>query len=289
MKKNITVLGTGAMGSRLAAKLIEAGYSVSVYNRNKGRASAAVEIGATYYETPGEAVASADIVISMLTDDHAASGVWLNKETGAIWGMKPDAIAIESSTLSIACITNFSAIFAEQGIAFLDAPVVGSRPQAEAGALIFLLGGSHKALHEVTPVLNHLSSAVYHLGENGAGAMMKLAVNAYFGVQVAAFGEVIGWLQKSGIDKQQSTELLSQLPVISPALQGIAKLVADENYQPFFPLDLVKKDFSYMLKQAVQAGSQTPCVAVAQKSFQQAIEKGYGSDNIAGVARLWVD
>jgi len=213
MKKNITVLGAGAMGSRVARRLLEVGYSVSVYNRSEGRARALVEAGAIYYATPVQAVASADIVISMLTDDSAARTVWLDKKIGAMQGMKSGAIAIESSTLSIECITTLSAAFAQQGIGFLDAPVVGSRPQAESGALIFLVGGSEATLARVEPVLSFLSSAVYHVGGNGTGAIMKLAVNVFFGIQVAAFGEVTGWLKKSGIEQQQSVELFNKLPV----------------------------------------------------------------------------
>ncbi|HED34104.1 MAG TPA: NAD(P)-dependent oxidoreductase [Gammaproteobacteria bacterium] len=287
MKKNITVLGAGAMGSRVATRLLEAGYSVSIYNRSRSRASALINAGATYCETPVQAVARADIVISMLTDDLAARAVWLDKKNGAMQGMKPGAIAIESSTLSIACITELSAVFAQQGISFLDAPVVGSRPQAESGALVFLVGGSQATLARVELFLSFLSSAVYHMGENGTGAIMKLAVNAFFGIQVAAFGEVTGWLKKSGIDQQQSIELFNKLPVMSPALQGISKLLASENYQPFFPIDLVEKDFAYMLKQAAQVNAQTPCVVATHKSYQQAIKKGYGGDNISGVVRLW--
>jgi len=174
MKKNITVLGVGAMGCRVATRLLEAGYSVSIYNRSRNRASALINAGATYCETPIQAVARADIVISMLTDDLAARAVWLDKKTGAMQGMKPGAIAIESSTLSIECITELSVLFAQQGISFLDAPVVGSRPQAESGALIFLVGGSQATLAGVESFLSFLSSAVYYMGESGAGAIMSV-------------------------------------------------------------------------------------------------------------------
>ncbi|VAW69648.1 3-hydroxyisobutyrate dehydrogenase family protein [hydrothermal vent metagenome] len=288
MIKNITILGAGAMGSRIAIKLLEAGYKVAVYNRSKNRVSALVELGAEYFDTPFSAVISADLVISMLTNDKAAHSVWLDSQSGAIHGMKPGAIAIESSTLSVECVAHLSEAFAQKGVDFLDAPVVGSRPQADAGVLVFLVGGCERVLAKTAQVLSHLSSAVYYLGESGKGAIMKLAVNAYFGVQVAALSEVTALLQKSGIDKQQSVELLNKLPVTSPALQGIGVLIEKNNFQPFFPIALVEKDFSYMLNYAKQLNVKLPTIFATHTSFQSAIEQGFAEDNIAGVAQLWL-
>jgi len=285
--KQITVLGTGAMGSRIATNLLKADYKVSVFNRDKNKASDLIQSGAKFFDTPKLAVADADLVISMLTDDQAAKDVWLDDQSGAMFGMKPDAIAIESSTLSIDCIASLSNTFAEKNIPFLDAPVLGSRPQAEAAALIFLIGGDKNILQKVEPVLKHLSSAVYHLGKNGNGAAMKLAVNAYFSSQVSALSEVINLMHKSNIDKAQTVELFNQLPTTSPALQGIGQLIANENFQPFFPIHLVEKDLSYAQDLARQNAVEIPTIAATHASFQLAIEKGFGEDNIAGLAQLW--
>ncbi len=119
------------------------------------------------------------IVISMLTNDEASKTVWLDKSSGAIAGLKKDTIAIESSTLSLGCITQLAKEFNAQDIAFLDAPVLGSRLQADSGALIFLVGGKRVVLDKVMPVLSCMSSAIRYTWTNSAGVKMKLAINAF--------------------------------------------------------------------------------------------------------------
>ena len=286
--KNITILGTGAMGSRIAENLIKANYKISVYNRNEKKASSLIALGASYFNTPKKAVENADLVISMLTDDHAAKKVWLDEQTGAIFGMKSGAIAVESSTLSVDGIAFLNQVFSEKDIPFLDAPVLGSRPQAEAAILIFLVGGDSEILQKTKPVLNHLSSAIYHLGNNGNGVKMKLAVNAYFASQVAALSEVAGLLERSDIAKAQTVELFNQLPTTSPALQGIGQLIANENFHPFFPINLVEKDLNYVQNFAQQNNIEMPTISATHTCFKSAKEKGFGEDNIAGLAQLWL-
>ncbi|MBL1275351.1 MAG: NAD(P)-dependent oxidoreductase [Ectothiorhodospiraceae bacterium] len=286
---NITLLGSGAMGSRMALKLIEAGYQVAVYNRTPENAQRVIKAGARYFDSPHEAVKQADIVISMLNNDVASKATWLNTDNGAIYGMKENAIAIESSTLSVAWLTQLANEMTAQNIAFIDAPVVGSRPQAEAGALVFLAGGKPSTLDTVRPMLALLSSSIIHVGPSGSGIKMKLAVNAFFGMQVIALSESIGLLEKCGIEKSTAIDVFNQLPTTSPALQGIGGLIAAENYAPLFPIDLVEKDFRYALAMAENTADQYTLTQTAHSTFKTAISAGYGSDNIASVARLFDD
>ena len=288
MIKNICILGSGAMGSRVATNLINEGFNISIYNRNKNCATELIKHGAHYFSNPAQAVVDADLVISMLTDDNAAKSVWLDSQSGALLAMKKNAIAIESSTLSINCISQLNSAFTKHNIAFLDAPVLGSRPQAESAALIFLVGGDETVLSEASCVLEKLSSAIHYIGKSGSGATMKLAVNAYFGTQVTALSEVIGVLEKAGINKQQSVQLFNQLPTTSPALQGIGQLIANENYTPFFPINLVEKDFSYMLNLAEQINAKVPTITASHLNYKLAIDNGFAKDNIAGVAQMYI-
>jgi len=288
MIENICILGTGAMGSRVATNLINKGFNISIYNRTKNNAIELIKQGAHYFSTPAQAVADADLVISMLTDDNAAKSVWLDLQNGALLAMKKNAIAIESSTLSINSISQLNSAFTKHNIAFLDAPVLGSRPQAESATLVFLVGGEKTVLSKASCVLEKLSSAIHYIGKSGSGATMKLAVNAYFGTQVTALSEVIGVLEKAGINKQQSVQLFNQLPTTSPALQGIGQLIANENFTPFFPIELVEKDFSYTLNLAEQINAKTPTIIASHLSYKLAIVNGYAKDNIAGVAQMYI-
>jgi len=285
--KNITLLGTGAMGSRIGQRLLDSGYSVTIYNRTKNNAIALIGNGAKFSATPIEAVRDADVVISMLTNDDVSKSVWLDTETGAINGLQKGAIAIESSTVSINYINQLTNEFKSRNIDLLDAPVVGSRPQAEKGELLFLVGGNGLVLAKVNPLLSKLSSSIFHLGENAAGIKMKLAVNAFFGIQVSALSELIGMMQKVGVAKEKTVELFNHLPVTSPALKGIGNLIAASNYNPLFPIALVEKDFSYIIAAAKSCASELPVTKSAHVTYQNAIANKLGDDNIAGVMQLY--
>ncbi len=287
--KKITVLGLGAMGSRMAANLLKAGYAVTVWNRSPAPAEALVAQGANIAPTPKLAVEAADIVISMITDNNASRAIWLDRETGAVMGLKKNAIAIESSTLTVDWVRELGAEISNRGVAFLDAPVVGSRPQADAGKLIYLVGGRAETLRQVQNILLSAgASTIHHVGDIGQGMLMKLAVNALFGIQVAALAEIIGMLNKNGVDSAKAMECLGDLPVISPAAKNAGNLMLIDNHAPMFPIDLVEKDFRYMTQTAQAVNASTPASNAIRDIYLDAIALGYGRDNITGVVRLFM-
>jgi 3-hydroxyisobutyrate dehydrogenase-like beta-hydroxyacid dehydrogenase len=287
MGQKIAFLGLGAMGSRMAARLLEAGYDLSVFNRTPDRAAPLVERGASFEDSPRAAAAGCDIVISMVRDDEASREIWLDPARGALVGLSDEAIAIESSTLTPAWVEELHSAMAERQLRFIDAPVVGTRPQAEAGQLIYLVGGDVAVLERVRAVLLTIGGAIHHAGPIGAGTVMKLAVNALFGIQVAALGEVLGMTRRSGISDADAIEALSSMPVTSPALKGVGALVAARKFDPMFPIELVDKDMGYYVKTAERVGSNTPIGSAVRAVYQQAIEAGFGGDNIAGVAKVF--
>ncbi|HUH05443.1 MAG TPA: NAD(P)-dependent oxidoreductase [Kofleriaceae bacterium] len=284
---SIAVLGLGAMGSRIAARLRGAGHDVVVYNRSPEPTEALLEVGARVAATPRAAAAEADLVISMVTDDEASRVVWDARETGALNGLRAGALALESSTLSLAWTTELATRVGQRGAAFLDAPVAGSRPQAEAGQLIYLVGGMPEDVARVRPRLAPISEAVHHLGPVGAGMAMKLVVNALFGAQVAALAELLGIVRGAGLDERRMLELLGDLPVTSPAMKGICSLIASRSYGPMFPIDLVAKDLQYALAAAADFGAELPATTAVARAYEHASRQGFGADNIAGLAQLY--
>ncbi len=283
----IAVLGLGAMGGRMAERLLAAGHAVTVYNRTPARAESLAAQGAAVADTPRAAVAHADLVLAMLTDDGASRAVWCGEGTGALHGLRPGAVAIESSTLSPAWTAALAQSVAEAGGGFLDAPVAGSRFQAETGALIFLVGGAAAHVEKARPVLAPLAAAIHHLGPSGAGMAMKLAVNAFFGVQVAALAEALAMARAAGIDSGRASELFAALPITAPPLQGAAKAMAADAHAPSFPIDLVAKDFGYIVEAAERAGVCAPVSRTARDLYRRAVRRGRGGDNISGIARLF--
>jgi 3-hydroxyisobutyrate dehydrogenase len=268
---NITILGQGAMGARMADRLEAAGRSVTRWNRTGAAQSVA------------QAVKAADVIIAMVRDDGASEAVWLGAE-GALQAMKPTAVAIESSTLSVAWVAQLASHMSAADRAFVDAPVLGSRPQAEAGQLIHLIGGAPESVARAQPVLALLGGLQLHAGPVGAGAALKLVANTLFGVQVALVAELIGRMPALGLTAAAAIDLLSQTPVLSPTAKGAAALMLAGQHDPMFPIDLMAKDFGYAI--ADQA-ARMPVSAATHSVYQRAQAERLGGANLTAVATLY--
>jgi 3-hydroxyisobutyrate dehydrogenase len=283
----VAILGLGAMGSRVARNLIKAKYTVTVWNRDLAKANPLAAEGAAIARTPRAAVANADFVLSMVRDDDASRSVWLAAETGALPAMLQQSVAIEMSTLSVSWVKELAAEARGHGIEFLDAPVVGSRPQAEARQLIFIAGGDADTLARAEPVLKDLGSAVHHAGPNGAGAALKLAVNALFAVQVAAVAELVALVGEHGVGRERAAEIIGGTPVASAAAKGAMQSMLAGAFAPMFPVRLVEKDLRYAEQLCSAPELSLPMVHAARAAMQQAIKAGYGDDNLTGLFRLY--
>jgi 3-hydroxyisobutyrate dehydrogenase len=283
----ITILGLGAMGSRMALRLLHAGHMVTVYNRSSPPVDAAVEAGAMRGVTPRSAVEGSEIVIAMIRDDDASRAVWCDEHDGALKGLSRDAIAIESSTLTPTWVKELAAKVHATGAAFLDAPVLGSRPQADAGQLIHLVGGDKRVFDRTKDVLSTIGTAAHLVGSIGSGATLKLAVNTIFGTQVAILSEMLALLQHAGLNPSAMVEILASLPITSPAAKGAATLMLAKADAPLFPIELVEKDFAYTLSQAGTASFMLPITSVVHELFAKAQAQGFGASNITAVARLY--
>jgi len=282
------MLGMGAMGSRMAQSLLAAGHEAAVWNRTGARAAALAESGGRVADTPAAAVAGCEIAISMVRDDEASRRVWLDPTDGGLAAMPAGAIAIESATVTPAWARELAAVCAARGVRFLDAPVAGSRPQAAAGKLIFLAGGDAGTLTAAEPVLSAMGGAAHHAGPAGAGAALKLAVNALFGVQVAAMAELLGMLERCGLDPERAVDILGATPLCSPAAKMAAGAMLAGQFAPLFPIELVEKDFGYAVATAAARGADVPLATATREVYQKAMHAGHDGDNITGVAQRYL-
>ncbi|BCQ51876.1 NAD(P)-dependent oxidoreductase [Burkholderia gladioli] len=282
----ISILGLGAMGSRMAANLIKAGHQVTVWNRSPQAAHALIEAGARAARTPKEAAGEADFVIAMVRDNDASRQVWLDPDTGAMAGLSADAIAIESSTLTAEWVRELGAQMAGSGRLLLEAPVVGSTPQADAAQLTYLVGGDAGTFARTEAVLKAMGSTIHHVGPLGAGALTKLATNTLLGIQVTVLAELIGMLKRADADVARVLEVVATTPVWSMAAGRLSGLMLAGNFAPQFPVELIEKDFGYTL-QAAGSDAAAPTIAAARGVFRTAIERGFGQDNMTGVVKLF--
>lgn len=283
--QRVALLGLGVMGSGMARNLLRAGYPLTVYNRTRERAKPLEEAGAKAASTPREASEGADVVISIVADDAASRAVWLG-ENGAMAAVGAGAVLIECSTLSTAWVAELAEIARAKGCQFLDAPVTGSKPQAEAGELTFLVGGDALVLDRVLPVLKSMGQTIHHLGPTGSGATMKLVNNLLVGVQAAALAEALHLAESAGLDSSQVLDVLSAGAVGSGVMRMKGPKMLSRDYDTQFALRWMHKDLTYALDEAAGRVAPLPLVAVAREMYRMALARGLGDQDFAAIIEV---
>jgi 3-hydroxyisobutyrate dehydrogenase len=281
-KQSVAILGLGTMGAGMAANLLQAGFPLAVYNRSRAKAEAFAAQGARVADTPADAVRGANVVLSMLADDAASRAVWLGT-AGALAAAEEGSVLVESSTASPAWIEELDAAARARGLDFLDAPVTGSRAQAAAGQLSFLVGGPHEALEAARPVLQAMSKEIVALGPVGSGAKLKLINNFLCGVQIASLAEGIAWLERSGLDCDQALAFLRSGAGGSPVVANLSARMTNRDYAVNFHLKLMSKDLEYAGEAAAESGVELTTAASARRLFEQAVAQGYGDQDMSAV------
>lgn len=284
-KISVALLGLGTMGRGMAANLLKAGFPLTVWNRTRTKAEPFATQGARIASTPAEAAKGAQLVIAILADDNASREAWLGKD-GALAAAEPDAVLVDSSTASPAWIVELAAAAKARDLELLEAPVTGSRVQAEEGKLTFLVGGSEKTLDKVRPALEALSQKIVHLGPVTSGAKMKLLNNFLCGVQLASLAEGMVWLERSGLDRDQAIELLKAGAPGSPLLASMAYRMTKDLETANFSLALLAKDMAYAHAAAEEAGVDLTTATNAKHLLDRAIAAGYGDKDMANVVEM---
>lgn len=279
---HIAFLGLGAMGSRMAPRLLQAGHTLTVWNRHPAACAPLIAVGAMVANTPRAAASQADVAIAMVRDDEASRSVWCDPDTGALAGLPAGALALDCSTLTPGWTRELAAVAHARGFAFVEAPVSGSRPAAEAGQLLFLLGGEPMAVQRAAPLVAAMGAASHHLGPVGQAALAKLATNALLGLHVAGLAEVIALLEREGSDPAPLLHAMAATPVWAPVDHLLSASMLKLDFQPQFPVALIAKDFGYALHTAGGA-DHAPVLAATLAQFQRAIEQGLGGQNMTAL------
>lgn len=288
MKTNVALLGMGLMGRPMALNLLKAGFPLTVWNRTRERTAQAAQAGARVAATSTEAAASADIVITIVSDPPALEHVmWGSDGVLATNGLKQGALLIDSSTVSPALAKKIAAACAERGADFLDAPVTGGTWGAEKGELVFMVGGEADPLKRAEPVLGAMGKKWFHLGPNGSGQTIKLAMNLILALQVGALAEALALVQGYGIAGEKLIEVLQSSMARAAVLDVKAPLILKDEFAPSFPLRLMHKDLGLALELANQLGVPLPATAAARETYNAV--KGAAREDLdyAAVARFW--
>jgi 3-hydroxyisobutyrate dehydrogenase-like beta-hydroxyacid dehydrogenase len=278
----VAFLGLGAMGARMARRLVDAGHDLRVWNRTPGRDEGLIAARAHPARTPAEAVRDAEIVITMLADPPALEQVLFGTD-GVSETIAPGSILIDMSTVGPTAIR--AAADRLPAVAVLDAPVLGSVPHAEAGTLSILVGGDRDVLDRCTEVLA-VMGAVRHVGPSGAGATVKLANNASVMSTMACLGEVLALTDRAGLDPEVVLDALAMGPLASFVERWHDKLTGRVD-RVDFSLSLARKDLNLALEEGTRVGLRLSLAEAAVARCDEAIAAGRGSeDNTAVVAEI---
>lgn len=280
--KKIAFMGLGTMGAGMARNLLAAGFPLSVYNRSRARAEALAKEGAKVCDSPAQAAAEADVVVSMVADDAASRAVFLGAG-GVLSAAKPGTVLIECSTLTPDWIAELADAAVKKSCTLLDAPVTGSRTQAEKGELLFLVGGDPNVAEEMQPVFKAMSRAVLYMGPSGSGSKMKLINNFLSGVQAASVAEALALTEKLGINRDKAIEVLGNGAPGSPMVKTISQRMIARDYGIHFDLQLMVKDLTYAKELGANAGVPLRTVEGALERFRAAAEAGWKKHDLSAV------
>jgi 3-hydroxyisobutyrate dehydrogenase-like beta-hydroxyacid dehydrogenase len=290
----VSFIGLGLMGRPMGHNLLKAGFPLVVWNRTASRADSLVAAGARLAASPKEAAAAADILITIVSDPPALEEVlWGSgsnsddKSGGAFAALKKGAIYIDSSTVSPTLARKIADAAKAAGIRFLDAPVTGGTWGAEKGELLFMIGGESDTLEAARPVLSAMGKKLFHLGPNGAGQTIKLAMNLLLALQVDAFAEALALVSGAGFAGEKLVEVMQASMARSGVLDVKAPVMLSGDYKPSFPLRLMHKDLSLALELGNQLGIPLPATAAAREIYNAV--KGCSQDDLdyAAVFTYW--
>jgi 3-hydroxyisobutyrate dehydrogenase-like beta-hydroxyacid dehydrogenase len=278
----IGFVGVGAMGGRIAGRLLDSGHEVHGTNRTMSKAKPLFERGLRWRDTPREVAAAADVVFSMVTDDEALEAITSGTD-GILAGLTDDKIYVDMSTVNPRLSQELSQRVSATGADMLDAPVSGSTPQAETGTLTIMVGGDENAFAAVEPLLRELSQSVTHVGANGRGLLLKLAINISLAAQVLAFSEGLLLAERGGIDSQLAARVMSTSAIGSPMLKARVPLLLDLPEQAMFDVAMMEKDIRLALGTAQELAIPLPSATVVREMLAKASELGYAHRDLAAL------
>ena len=276
---SVAVLGTGIMGAPMARNLAGAGMRVRAWNRTRERAEPLAETGVKVADTAAQAVPGADIVITMLADTDAVAAA-MEGSDGALAAMEDDAVWAQMSTVGVAGTDQLAALARDRGVAFVDAPVLGTKAPAEQGKLVVLASGAEADLERCAPAFEAVGARTMRVGDAGAGTRLKLVVNGWILAMVESVGETVALAQGLGLDPNLWLEAMEGGAMDAPYAHAKTQALLSGNLDASFRLALARKDVGLVQEAAASAGLDLGLPDVVAERFDRAIELGHGDEDM---------
>lgn len=274
------------MGAPMTENLLKKGFAVTVYNRTGSKAEPLAALGAKVASSPAEAAAEADMVITMLSNDDVVREAY-EGENSVFSAVRSGMILMDSSTISPALARELAGKTAKLGAAFLDAPVTGSKPGAENGTLLFMVGGDAAVLERANPVIGAMGTKIIHMGPSGSGAIAKLSHNTIVGINNIAFVEGMTIAAGGGLDLAKFSEVVNGGSGGSKASEMKTPKLLTGDYSVQFGLSLMLKDLRLASVLSDGLKVPTPLLEAAKSLFQVAEAGGLGEQDLCAVAKVY--
>ena len=276
----VALLGTGIMGAAMARNLLGAGMEVRAWNRSAEKAGPLAEEGATVVEDPAHAAQGADFLLTMLADadvieDVVGGGVLAALAQGAVW--------LQMSTVGEGGNERLARLAAEGGVAYVDAPVLGTKAPAEQGQLVVLASGPEEVRERCEPVFGAVGGKTVWLGGAGEGSRLKLVVNNWIVGLLGVLAETIAFARATGVDPQKFLETIEGGPLGLPYAQMKGAMMIKEDFPTSFSAKLARKDARLVLEAAEAAGLDLVVAPAVAARFDEAIGAGHGEKDMAAV------
>jgi 3-hydroxyisobutyrate dehydrogenase len=283
--RRVAFCGLGIMGGPMAASLARAGFELSVYTRTSEKAERfAAEHGARAASTPREAAEGADFAVTMVPDAPEVEEVLLG-EQGAVHGLEQGALAIDMSTIAPTAARAIGERLADDGIAFLEAPVSGSRPKAEDGTLTIMAGGESEHYERARPLFEAMGERIVHVGPRGHGQLAKVVTNTMGAVHAVALAESVLAAERAGLDPGAFLEVAAGSAGNSTVLGLKGRPMFERDFTPLFKLEHMLKDVRHCLEEAAALGVRLRLGSLVEPLFAEAEESGHAEDDFAAVIR----
>jgi 3-hydroxyisobutyrate dehydrogenase-like beta-hydroxyacid dehydrogenase len=282
---SIGFIGLGAMGGRMVKRLLDAGHTVTGYNRTKSKGQWLIESGMQWGESPRAVAEASDVVFTMVTNTAALRAV-VAGDNGILAGLGPGKIYVDMSTVSPSYSRHLAEEVAERGARMLDVPVSGSVITLEQGNLSLMVGGEKETFEQVKAILLDIGPKVNYVGSNGQGVLMKIAINLSLPVQFLAFSEGLLLAEKGGIPRETAFEVWMNSAVVSPALKYRGPFVLNMPDEAWFDVNMMQKDLLLALELGRELDVPLASVAVTNEVLTAARALGLAKEDFATLFKV---
>ena len=278
-------IGLGAMGGRVTKRLLDAGHTVTGYNRTRSKAQWLVDAGLRLADTPRQVAEASDVVFTMVTNTAALEAV-LHGDGGLLAGLGAGQVYVDMSTVSPAKSREIAEVVRGLGARMVDAPVSGSVVTLEQGQLSMMVGGEEETFERVKPVLLDIAPRVNYVGPNGQAVLMKIAVNLNLQVQMMGFCEGLFLAEKGGIPRETAMRVLLESVVASPSLKYRAPFILEEPDEAWFDVNMMQKDMLLALEMGHKLNVPLPTTAASNEYLTAARAMGLEKHDFAIVYKV---